>query len=86
MVEPSPHQNQRQRLQLRLRALLGLCFVLLPAVCSFPLLAVIATGMLRWLALTVWLVMGVAFGWLALRALRTYRALNHQGEGMDSKV
>jgi len=69
--------NKNQRLlQQRLRAILLLGSLLLPALCGFPFLAFVASGALRWLAVGLWLVTGGVLVWLAVRALRTLRALD----------
>lgn len=70
-----PNSDQRQ-LQQRLRAILTLGSLLLPAFCGFPFLAFVAVGVVRWLAIGSWLVIGGVLVWLALRALRTLRALD----------
>ena len=70
-----PNTNQRQ-LHQRLRAILILGSLLLPAFCGFPFLAFVAGGVLRWLAIGLWLVVGGVLVWLAVRALRTLRALD----------
>ena len=71
----TPNSNQRQ-LQQRLRAILILGSLLLPAFCGFPVLAFVAGGALRWLAIGLWLIISGVLVWLAVRALRTLRALD----------
>ncbi|MBA3946564.1 MAG: hypothetical protein H0X37_18620 [Herpetosiphonaceae bacterium] len=44
----------------RLRSALTVVALLLPTVCGFPVLALLAPSPLRWIALLLWL--GVAFG------------------------
>ncbi len=74
-----PNTDQRW-LQQRLRAIVLLGSLLLPAFCGFPFLAFVASGALRWLAIGLWLVIGGVLAWLVVRALRTLRALDTYNE------
>ena len=71
----TPNNDQRL-LQQRLRAILILGSLLLPAFCGFPFLVFVAGGGLRWLAIGLWVVISGVLVWLAVRALRTLRALD----------
>ncbi len=65
-----------QLLRQRLRALLIVGSLLAPAFCVFGVLAVLADGWVRWLILSLWIVVGVLLGLLIARAMKTLWALN----------
>jgi len=70
------HKSRQPQLQQRLRALLTLTFLLLPTFCGFPFLAFVASGAVRWIAVGLWLAVSGVLGWVVVRLLRAFRALN----------
>lgn len=72
--------SQRDFLRRRVRALLIVGSMLLPTFCVFGVLGYIASGWVQWLIMGLWVVVGVLLGLLITRLLRTFEALDTNGD------
>lgn len=76
MTAPAP-QNQPD-LRRRLRALLLIGSLLLPAFCAMGMLTLLATAWVRWVILGVWLIISVLLSLVVARTLKTLAALDRE--------
>ncbi len=72
------HNSRQPHLQQRIRVLLTLTFLLLPTFCGFPLLAFVASGAVRWVAVGLWLIVSGVLGWVVVRLLGVFRSLHEE--------
>lgn len=70
--------SDRRLLQRRLRALLLVGSLLLPAWCVFGALSFLAVGWARYVILGVWLLASIALSVVVARGLKTLVALNDE--------
>lgn len=77
MTAPPPSPPDLRR---RLSALLLVGSLLLPAFCAMGLLTFLAAGWVRWVILSVWLLISVLLSLVVARTLNTLVALNDDRE------
>lgn len=76
MTAPPP-RNQLD-LRRRLRALLIVGSLLLPAFCVMGWLTFLATDWVRWLIMAVWLIISGLLSWVVARTLKTLASLDRE--------